>query len=79
MFDFCQSPTAFGASCKLCSASSSEKLPGFWLGGNSLNVAEELSDVLLRWHQDEGVIDPPPAVIYALMIGRLEWIGAQVE
>ena len=32
-------PVAFGAFCKLCSASSSEKLPGFWLGGNSLNVA----------------------------------------
>src|SRR4029077_13454355 len=34
-----QSPVAFGAFCKVCSASSSEKLPGFWLGGNSLKEA----------------------------------------
>ena len=27
-----QSPVAFGAFSKLCSASSIEKLPGFWLG-----------------------------------------------
>ena len=38
-----------------------------------------MSDVLLRWHQDEGVIDPPPPVINALVVGRLERIGAQIE
>src|SRR5260370_31211542 len=44
-----------------------------------LERGEELSDALLRWHQDEGVIDPPPAVINALVVGRLEGIRAQVE
>src|SRR6185369_14979127 len=52
---------------------------GLLTGREFLKGSQKLPDVLLRWHQNEGVIDPPPPVIDAFVVGGLERIGAQVE
>ncbi len=73
-----------GATCRprlsvrLSSTASIEKLPTFWLGGNSLNVRKELADVLLGRDQQEGVVHAPLPVVPAVR-GFLEGIGAEVE
>ena len=62
-----------------CSTWSSEKLPTFWLGGYSLNVAMNLPDDLLRRHEQEGAVDSPLCITDADVVGHLERIGTQVE
>ena len=64
---------------ELSSTWSSEKLPTFWLGGNSLNVARNFPTYCLRRHQQEDVVDPPVRCSPCRMVGLLERIGAQVE
>ena len=44
-----------------------------------LERRQELPDVLLRRHEQEDVLDPPLLVAHAIVVGRLERIGAQVE
>ena len=55
------------------------KTAGFLARREFLKRGQELPNILLGWHHDEGVIDPPPAVIYALVVSGLERIGTQIE
>jgi hypothetical protein len=41
--------------------------------------AQKLSDVLLSWYQKEDMFYPPTRVIHAFVVGRFEWVGAQIE
>src|SRR5438094_8957449 len=44
-----------------------------------LEGSEELPDVLLRRHKQEGMVNPPASIVYAFVVSGLERIGAQVE
>ena len=60
-------------------ACSTEKLPGFWRGGNCWKLIEMLRHDRLRRDEHEGVLDEPSHVVAGLVLGPLERIGAQVE
>ena len=48
-------------------------------GRELLEGGKELSDVLLRRHEQEGALYAPTLVIHALVVGGLEGVRAQVE
>ena len=63
----------------LSSASPTEKLPGFWRGGKSLNVCSSLRDDRLRRRHDEHALDVPLLVFAGFEHRFLERIGAKID
>jgi hypothetical protein len=54
-------------------------VPLFWLAGVLLEGGQELSDVLLRRHEEEHVLEHPSLIVHALVVRGLERIRAQIE
>ena len=60
-------------------ACSTEKLPGFWRGGNCWKLTRCCATSACAGTQHEGVLDEPSHVVAGLVLGPLERVGAQVE
>ena len=65
--------------CNAASAASRLKLPTFWLGGNSLNVARNCPTYCCAGTSRNMCSTRQRFVVHALVVGRLEGVGAQVE
>ena len=55
------------------------KLPVFWLGGNSLNVARNCADDGLRRHEDKRVADQPVPIRVRRDVGPFVGVHPQIE
>jgi hypothetical protein len=53
--------------------------PGFWLGGNSLNVWRNLPTYACAGVEHKEVLDAPSLVVHAFVVRGFERIAAQVE
>ena len=55
------------------------KLPAFWLGGNSLNVARNSPTMSLRRHEDKRVADHPVVIGVRRDVGPFVGVHPQIE